>query len=141
MKISERFLILFLGLIVVSGCERKQELSPEEIPSIKNTLVELEQVIRVRDTVYFDSIISSDAVKSAERVFEFVYAGNLDEFLGFTDKKIAFRGNRARCDCYIHGPDGPVRPVTITLRKEREVWLFKNIEPQVDKIIEETDTI
>ena len=117
------------------GCEFKKNVSSDEIPFIKESVHALEQVIKARSTVYLDSLLSEEAAEQGttpEGVLDFVYADGLTEFAGFSQRKIFFRGNAARVDCMITGPEGPVRPVTITLRKENEVWLLKRIEPRRD---------
>jgi hypothetical protein len=134
-KTAYKLVIIILAVSALFGCERRKKLSREEIPAIKETIVAFEQVIKARNTFYFDSVISDDAVKvgtTPESVFDFIYSDGLDEFVGFTQKQIIFRGDAARCDCFIHGPDGPTRPVTITLRKEDDIWLIKKIEPRVN---------
>ena len=145
MKTAYKLVIVLLAVSALFGCERKKKLSREEIPAIKETIVAFEQVIKARNTVYFDSIISGEAAKvgtTPESVFNFIYSDGLDEFVGFTRKQIIFRGDSARCDCFIHGPDGPIRPVTITLRKEDDIWLIKKIEPRIDDALKiERDSI
>ena len=124
--------------ICVAGCDRKPQMSPDEIPAIKATLKAVEQVVRTRRTTYLDSLFSSDAASagsSAQKVMAFVYSAGVDSFIGFTDKQIAFRGTSARIDCQITGASGVQRPVTITMRKEDGVWLLKKIEPRVDNAL------
>jgi hypothetical protein len=128
-------------LVALISCERRAKLSREEIPAIKETVIALEKIIKWRDANLFDSVAVSTPAKNAHEVFNFIYRDSLLEFLGFTQKQIIFRNDRARCDCNIHGPEGPIRPVTITLRKEDELWLFKNIEDRVDEIFRNKDSL
>ena len=135
-------LVLLIGLGIY-GCEFKQNTSREEIPVIKESIAAFESVIRARSTVYLDSILSSDAAEkgtTAQSILDFVYGEGLTEFTGFTQKEILFRGDDARVDCKIAGPDGPTRDVTITLRKENEVWLIKKIEPRINDAIKNDST-
>ena len=90
--------------------------------------------------IYLDSILSGDAAEAGttpESVMEFVYGDGLTEFVGFTHKQIYFRGNSARIDGKITGPDGPTKDVTITMRKHGEVWLLKKIEPKVEDAVKD----
>lgn len=122
-------------VLLLFGCRQKPELSPDEIPAIKETIKALEQVIRARNAQFVDSLISSDAAASgttAQSLFAFVYSDGLEEFVGFTEKNIVFRGDAARIDCMISSPSGPIRAVTITLHKEDGLWLFKRIERRID---------
>jgi hypothetical protein len=133
------FVIISISLLVAlaaTGCEFKKNISRDEIPIIKETIYAFEQVIKARNTVYLDSIFSSEARQlgmSPEFVLDFVYSDGLEEFAGFTNKQILFRGDAARVDGMIAGPDGPTKAVTITLRKENDVWLVKKIEARIDE--------
>lgn len=121
--------------IIAAGCQQQPQMSPDEIPAIKSTLRAVEQVIRTRNSTYLDSLFSSDAAaggSSAQKVMAFVYSAGVDSFVGFTRKQIVFRGDAARIDCAITSASGLLRPVTITMRKEGGVWLFKKIEPRID---------
>ncbi len=125
------------------GCEFKKNISREEIPIIKESIAAFESVLRARSTVYLDSILSSDAAEqgtTSQSILDFVYSDGLTEFTGFTQKQILFRGDDARVDCKITAPDGSTRDVTITLRKENEVWLIKKIEPHTVDAIESDST-
>lgn len=116
---------------VLSACDRGPKLSREEIPSIKVSIYALEQVLKAKNTIYLDSLLSSDASQigtSPETILNFIYGKGPEEFTGFTGKQIIFRGDAARVDCNINGPDSTLRPVTITLRREEGVWLVKRIE-------------
>jgi hypothetical protein len=135
MKAFSRIIIILSVLAVLFGCEFKKNISREEIPIIKESISAFEVVIRARNTVYLDSILSSearDAGMTPESILEFVYGDGLNEFVGFTHKQIFFRGNAARVDCKITGSGGPTKDVTITLRKESDVWLIKKIESRID---------
>ncbi len=125
-------IIAVVAGLALAGCARKQGLAREEIPAIKQTVVALEKVIKLRDPSYLDSLLSREAGRagtSAQSLFSFVYGDSLKEFVGFTHKQIVYRDEAARVDCNILGSDGYSRPVTITLRKEKGAWLFKKIEP------------
>jgi len=135
-----RLILAAALLMALVGCERRAKLSPEEIPAIKETVIALEKIIKWRETGLFDSVAVASPAKNAGEVFDFIYRDSLTEFLGFTQKQIIFRNDRARCDCYIHGSEGPDRPVTITLRKENDIWLFKNIEDRTDEILKSIDS-
>lgn len=138
------FLASFL-LLVSAGCERKRQVSEEEIPYIKNSIVALENVIKAHNAILLDSILSSDAAAAGttpEGLLKFVYTDSLRQFVGFTDKEIVFRGDAARVDCYLTGADGYRRPVTITLRKEGGVWLIKKLESRRGKLFpDEPDSV
>jgi len=134
------------GLAIIAGCKQQPQMSPDEIPAIKSTLRAVEQVIRTRNSTYLDSLFSSDAAaagSSAQKVMAFVYSAGVDSFVGFTRKQIVFRGDAARIDCDITSTSGILRPVTITMRKEDGVWLFKKIEPRIDDALTPrlTDTL
>ena len=53
--------------LAITGCERKQELSREEIPAIKQTVVALEKVIKLRSAFYLDSLLSREAGRPGPR--------------------------------------------------------------------------
>ncbi|MDD4050286.1 MAG: hypothetical protein PHR28_00125 [candidate division Zixibacteria bacterium] len=132
-------------LLVSAGCERKRQVSSEEIPFIKNSIVAFENVIKAHNGILLDSILSSDAAAAgttSEDLLKFVYTDSLREFVGFTDKEIIFRGDVARVDCDLTGADGYRKPVTITLRKEDKVWLIKKLEPRRGKMFpDEPDSV
>jgi hypothetical protein len=139
-------ILLAAALILVSaGCERKRQVSEEEIPYIKNSIVALENVIKAHNGIFLDSILSSDAATAGTTsggLLKFVYTDSLREFVGFTDKEIIFRGDAARVDCDLTGVDGYKRPVTLTLRKEGGVWLIKKLEPRRGKLFpDEPDSV
>ncbi len=128
-------------MIFTTGCERKKQLSREEIPAIKTSLVAIENVIKAYNADYVDSLLSDDADNvgtTAQGVLDFVYGDDLSEFVGFTHKQIYYRGDAARVDAKISGPDGPVRDVSITLRKQEGEWYLKKIEPQIEDPEEDT---
>ena len=145
MKNLFKLVVIVLVAIALVGCEKQKQLSREELPLIKETIFAFEQVIRMRSEIYIDSVISSDADRSvltADSLFDFIYGDDLREFAGFTGKRIIYRGNAARADCFIAGPDGPTRPVTITLHKEDDIWLIKKIEPGLEEpILKDVDTV
>ena len=145
MKKVVTVLIVGLMFIGLSACTREKKLSREELPLIKETVFALEQVIRLRSDVYIDSIVSSDAnraVLSPDSLYDVIYTDGLEEFPGFAGKRIAYRGDAARIDCFVPVSDTIERPVTITLHKENEIWLVKNIEPGMEEpILEEVDTV
>jgi len=128
-------IVLFAAIaLVLLGCEFRKNISREEIPLIKQSLSAFEVVLKLRSTVYVDSLLSGEAAKAgttSKQILDFVYSDGLEEFVGFTQKQIFFRGDAARIDCSITGPDGPVKDVTITMRKENETWLIKKIEPRL----------
>lgn len=135
-----RLSIIMAGLIAIHGCEFKKNISRDEIPNIKETIVALEIAIKARHLTYLDSLLSSDAAEAgttAQSILDFVYSDGLTEFVGFTEKQIFFRGNAARIDCKITGPDGPTKDVTITMRKQGEVWFVKRIESKVDDALKD----
>lgn len=138
--------IIFLAAaaLFVGSCEFKKNISREEIPIIKQSIAAFENVIAARDTVHLDSLLSTEAAElgmTPAAILDFIYADSLGEFVGFTGKQIFFRGDAARVDCAITGSDGPGREITITLRKEAEVWLIKKIEDRRDNPLEmEGDT-
>jgi hypothetical protein len=125
------------GLALVYGCEFKKNVSRDEIPIIKESIKAFENIVKARNLVYLDSILSSDAAEAGttpEGVMDYIYSDGLSEFVGFTGKQIYFRGNAARIDCKITGPDGPTKDVTITMRKQGDIWLLKKIEPRVEDV-------
>lgn len=135
-----RLSIIMAGLVAIHGCEFKKNISRDEIPNIKETIVALEIAIKARHLTYLDSLLSSDAAEAgttAQSILDFVYSDGLTEFVGFTEKQIFFRGNAARIDCKITGPDGPTKDVTITMRKQGEVWFVKRIESKVDDALKD----
>jgi len=134
MKTIVRLSIILAGLAVLYGCEFKKNVSRDEIPNIKESIVAFEIAIKARHTVYLDSLLSSDAAEAGttpQSILDFVYSDGLTEFVGFTQKQILFRGDAARIDCKITGPDGPTKDATITMRQQGQVWLIKKIEPLV----------
>ncbi|MCP4568578.1 MAG: hypothetical protein GY841_13455 [FCB group bacterium] len=137
-------LLVIVIIAVLSACTREKQLAREELPLIKETVFALEQVIKLRSAVYIDSIVSSDAnrtILSADSLFDFIYSDGTGEFSGFTGKRIVYRGDAARIDCFAPGPDSTEKPLTITLHKENDLWLVKNIEPGLDiPILEDVDT-
>lgn len=136
MRKASILLGLAVFLVTLQGFECKKNISRDEIPIIKESVAALEAVLKVRNTVYLDSLLSSEAAgqgMSADSIMKFVYADGLSEFVGFTGKQIFFRGDAARIDCNITGPDGPTRDVTLTLRFENGAWLLKKIEPRIDE--------
>ncbi len=140
--------ILIAALIAaLVGCEFKKNISREEIPIIKQSIGKMETAIRADDDAGLDSLLSGEAAESgttARSILDFVYhAGENDtltEFVGFGDKQIFFRGDAARVDASISGPDGPVADVTITLKKEDDIWRIKQIGPRIDEPLEEGDS-
>lgn len=131
----------------VVGCELKKNISSDEIPIIKKSVGEMEAAIRADDVAGIDSLLSGEASKSgttARSILDFVYhAGpndTLPQFVGFTDKQIFFRGDAARVDASISDSAGPVADVTITLKKEKDIWRIKKIGPRVDEPLKEEDT-
>lgn len=138
------FLVIGLIIVGLSACTRKKQLAREELPLIKETIFALEQVIKLRSAVYIDSIVSSDAnrtILSPDSLFDFIYADGREEFSGFTGKRIVYRGDVARVDCFAPYPDSADRPITITLHKENDLWLVKNIEPGLaEPILKDVDT-
>lgn len=135
MKAITKLGVLALIGVLVSGFECKKNVSSDEIPYIKLSVHALEQVVAARNTIYLDSLLSRDAAEEGTTpvsVLDFVYGEDLTEFTGFTERKIFFRGDAARVDCMITGPEGPVRPITITMRKEGDIWLLKKIQPRLD---------
>jgi len=131
--------LLILAAALFWGCQPEKKLSRDELPAIKESLTYMQDVLKAYNTDYLDSILSSDAKDvgtTPESFMNFVYADSLKEFVGFTHRQIGFRGDVARVDCMIEGPNGPVKPVTITLKKEHGLWLFKKIEDRVDNYFE-----
>jgi len=135
------FLIFLMTALVVSGgCEFKKNISRDEIPIIKKALADFEVVLKSRDTARIDSLLFSEAEESgttAEGVLRFVYGGGVTDFAGFQNKRIFFRGDAARIDCKIAGLDGALKEVTITMRKEDDIWKVKKIENKTDEAIKE----
>lgn len=134
-------------IVVVVGCEFKKNISRDEIPIIKKSIGEMEAAIRSDDAAGIDSLLSSEAAgigTSARSILDFVYhAGpddTLSQFVGFTDKQIFFRGDAARVDASISDSTGPVSDVTITLKKEGDVWRIKKIGPRTDEPLKEGDS-
>jgi hypothetical protein len=135
MKRLSVIIILAAVMAAACGCEFKKNVSRDEIPIIKESVTAFENILKARNLAYLDSILSTDAAEvgtTPESIMEFVYGDGLTEFVGFSHKQIYFRGNSARIDGKITGPDGPTREVTITMRKHGEVWLLKKIEPRVE---------
>lgn len=140
MKLLSKPAVALLIVTVMIGCEFKKNTSREEIPIIKESLGAFEAAIKARDALYIDSLLSSEAAEvgtTSASILDFVYADSLTAFAGFTQKQILFRGDAARVDCTVAGPDGPVREVTITLRKERNIWRIKKLEPRLDDPLKE----
>jgi hypothetical protein len=140
-------ILMAVVVMASAGCEFKKNISRKEIPIIKKSIVEMEAAIRADNDTGLDSLLSIEAADSgttARSILDFVYhAGpndTLTEFVGFTGKQIFFRGDAARVDASISGPDGPVADVTITLKKENDVWRVKQIAPRVDQPLEEDST-
>ncbi len=140
-------MILAAMIAAAAGCEMKKNISSNEIPTIKKSIGEMETAIRADNVAGLDSLLSSEAAGSgttARSVLDFVYhAGpndTLPQFVGFTDKQIFFRGDAARVDASISDSAGPVADVTITLKKEHDVWRIKKIGPRVDEPLEEGDS-
>jgi hypothetical protein len=140
--------ILAAALIgAATGCEFKKNISRDEIPIIKKSVGEIETAIRADDAAGLDSLLSNEAARSgtsARSILDFVYHSGpndtLAEFVGFTDKQIFFRGDAARVDASISGPGGPVADVTITLKKEHDIWRIKKIGPRIDEPLKEGDS-
>jgi hypothetical protein len=134
-------------IVVAAGCEFKKNISRDEIPLIKKSIGEMEAAVRSDDAAGLDSLLSGEAAKSgtsARSILDFVYhAGpddTLPQFVGFTDKQIFFRGDAARVDASITDSAGPVSDVTITLKKEDDVWRIKKIGPRIDQPLKEGDS-
>jgi hypothetical protein len=143
MKRYSAIFILLTAVTIMVGCEFKKNVSRDEIPIIKKSIVAFEDALKTHDTAYLDSLLSSDAAAqgtTSAGIMNFVFSDGLTQFVGFTHKQIFFRGDAARVDCEITGPDGPVQAVTITLRKENDVWLIKKIGPKVSDAIEDDST-
>ena len=143
MKVLFRLSLLLAGLALIQGCEFKKSTSRDEIPNIKESIVAFEVAVKARHTDYLDSLMSSDAAEAGttpQSILDFIYSDGLTEFVGFTHKQIFFRGNAARIDCKTSGPDGPAKDVTITMRKQGEVWLIKKIQERVDNGIKDDKT-
>lgn len=133
MKNSLAIFVLLIGFTLFVSCTKEQKLSREEIPLIKQSLIALEHAIAAKNTIYIDSLLSSDASEagtSPQAVLDLIYSAGLREFTGFTQKEIVFRGDAARVDCFAIGEGGSPQPVTITMRKENGLWLLKRIEPR-----------
>lgn len=134
------FWILMAGLLVLAcGCSRKKELSRNEIPAIKQSIIAFENVIKRNDQSLLDSIISREANKTymnMDSIEAFIEADTVGPFSGFAPKTIAFRDDAARCDSYIQGENGQGRAVTITLKKDKDdLWLIKNLELRSDDLM------
>ena len=143
MKTAFRSILVLTAIVILFGCEFKKNVSRGELPIIKESIVAFENVLKARSTVYLDSILSSEAAEQGmtpQLIMDFVYSDGLTEFVGFTQKQIYFRGNAARVDCKVTGPEGPTKDVTITFRKENEVWLLKKIENKIIDPPEEDQT-
>jgi hypothetical protein len=135
MRKSICIFLLCAVAVFAAGCESKKDISREEIPIIKESIVAFEKALKLRDPILLDSLLSSEARQvgtAATTVLDFVYGDGRTEFTGFTNKQIFFRGDAARCDCTINGGGIPAKDVTITLKKENNVWLIKRIEPRLD---------
>ncbi len=143
MKRYSAIITLLMAISVVAGCEFKKNVSHDEIPIIKKSIVAFEGALKTHDKAYLDSLLSSDAAEqgtTSASIMNFVFSDGLTQFVGFTHKQIFFRGDAARVDCEITGPDGPVQAVTITLHKEGDIWLIKKIGPKVNDAIEDDST-
>ncbi|MEE9443637.1 MAG: hypothetical protein V3V99_13310 [candidate division Zixibacteria bacterium] len=128
--------IFFAAFILISipGCQ-EDIVTRDEIPLIKDSITAIENVIKARDPIYLDSLLCSEAPSagtSTETILDFIYDDDLSEFIGFTGRQIFYRNDAARIDCSVSGPAGTVKEITITLKKENEVWLLKKIEPRID---------
>lgn len=140
--------ILIAAVIAVSaGCEFKKNISRDEIPIIKKSVGEMEAAIRSDNAAGLDSLLSGEAAESgtsARSILDFVYHAGPDDtlyqFVGFTDKQIFFRGDAARVDASITDSAGPVSDVTITLKKEGDIWRIKKIGPRVDEPLKQGDS-
>jgi len=142
MKTFSRLAVILIGLAALYGCEFKKNVSRDEIPNIKESIVAFEVGIKAHHVAYIDSLLSSDAADAgttAQSILDFIYSDSLTTFTGFTDKEIFFRGDAARVDCKIGGPDGPTRPVTITMRKQGDIWFIKKIEPRVEEPVDKSE--
>lgn len=117
---------------VLAGCHSETNISRDEIPLIKESVTALENVIKLNDEALFDSLASPDIAVSADdikKVHDFIFSDDVADFFGFTDKQIVYRDDIARVDCRIKMAEGPGRSVTLTFKKENDVWMFKNIQP------------
>ncbi|MFH1700666.1 MAG: hypothetical protein ABIE07_08785 [Candidatus Zixiibacteriota bacterium] len=136
MKIPLFMITLIAGFLLLSftGCQN-DIVNRDEIPLIKDTVSAIETVIKARNTIYLDSLLCSEASSAGttpESILSFIYDDNLSEFTGFKGRQIFYRNEAARVDCSVGGPNGPIKEITITLKKENEVWLLKKIEPRID---------
>lgn len=127
-------IVACLLLISIVGCQN-DIVTRDEIPLIKDSMMALENVVKARNTIYLDSILCSEASSvgtSPETILSFIYDDSISEFTGFTGRQIFYRNDAARVDCTVSSPDGPKKEITITFKKENDIWLLKKIESRVD---------
>jgi hypothetical protein len=123
-----------LTLISIVGCQN-DIVTRDEIPLIKDSMMALENVVKARNTIYLDSLLCSEASSvgtSPETILSFIYDNDTGEFTGFTGRQIFYRNDAARVDCTVSGSEGPIKEITLTFKKENDVWLLKRIEPRID---------
>lgn len=136
------FVVVLAG-VVLFGCEFKKNISREEIPIIKQAVGDFEAAVRTKNSVAIDSSLANESDETVNGILGFAYTdstGNpIDSFVGFTSRQIFFRGDAARVDCSVTGPDGLAKDVTITLKKEDDIWRVKRLERRVDNPLAEDE--
>ena len=141
MKIISIIAVVALAGLALFGCEFKKNISREEIPIIKQSIGAVETAVKARDAAALDSLLADESEETVYSILGFVYAdsaGNvIDSFVGFVDRQIFFRGDAARVDCSVAGPDGPAKDITMTFKKENDVWRIKRMEVRKDDPLKE----
>ena len=141
MKIVSIIAVASLAGFALFGCEFKKNISREEIPIIKQSIGAVETAVKARDAAALDTLLAGESEETVYSILGFVYAdsaGNvIDSFVGFVDRQIFFRGDAARVDCSVAGPDGPAKDITMTFKKENDVWRIKRMELRKDDPLKE----
>ncbi|MCK5126597.1 MAG: hypothetical protein KAR42_10100 [candidate division Zixibacteria bacterium] len=122
--------VTLLLSVMIWGCGEKH-IPSDEIPVIKESIKALENVIIRRDYTLFDSILSPEASgenTTADHVFALIYRDGITSFTGFINKQIIYNNDAARVDCEANVGEGPPQAITITFKKDGDIWLLKKVE-------------
>lgn len=116
-------------LLLVSCAQENP--SRDEIPAIKDVLAIFQEAIYDKNPVRIDSVMAAEALDKnldGNAIIAAVY-GTAGTFYSFGQREFFYTEKRAVVKCIVMAAQGDAgRPVEITLGKDGDRWLIRNLE-------------
>jgi len=122
-------LLLFIGVVLAwLGCDNRPP-SRNQIPILKQCLLELQVAVKDKNRAGIDSLLSVkilDYDENSDSLLSLVYGPDRDfAFEQFALGEIKYGHDAAQIDCFVmdttHRRD---RPLRMTYRKDKDLWLL-----------------